>query len=61
MNKKRLGEYQTKEVALKCDEENMHWDLAIAGIGYIHFTGKEFKLSITSPKVISKVLVSNLI
>ena len=58
---KRLGEYQTKEVALKCDEENMHWDLAIAGIGYIHFTGKEFKLSITSPKVISKVLVSNLI
>lgn len=59
--KERLGEYQSKTIELQCDDKNEHWDLAIAGLGYIHFTGKNFTLKITAPKCISKVLVPNLI
>ncbi|MBQ3002056.1 MAG: ribosome biogenesis GTPase YqeH [Bacilli bacterium] len=58
---KRFGEFTSKTYTLSCDEEFKHWDLCIAGIGYVHLTGENFKVTVTLPRTILTTLVPNLL
>lgn len=55
-----LNEMISKSYQLSCDEETKHWDIAIAGIGYIHLSGTNFKIRITLPKDILLTVVPDL-
>lgn len=57
----RLGDYVTYEYTLGESETFKSWDLALAGIGYVHLTGKSYKVRITAPKCMLVTIVPELI
>lgn len=59
--KKRLGDYITYEYTLGESETFKSWDLALAGIGYLHLTGQNYKVRITVPKCMLVTIVPELI
>ncbi len=59
--KSRLGDYITYEYTLGESETFKSWDLALAGIGYLHLTGQSYKVRITVPKCMLVTIVPELI
>lgn len=57
----RLGERVTVEYVLGESDRFKSWDIAIAGIGYIHLTGANYKVKITLPKCVLLTIVPELL
>ena len=58
---KRLGERVTYEYDLSESDVFKTWDIALAGIGYIHLTGAQYKIRITVPKCVLVTIVPELL
>lgn len=57
----RLGERVTYEYDLSESDVFKTWDIALAGIGYIHLTGAQYKIRITVPKCVLVTIVPELL
>ncbi len=57
----RLGEFITYEYDLEASEKFKTWDIALAGIGYLHLTGEKYKIRITAPKSMLVTIVPELL
>lgn len=57
----RLGDYVSYEYNLGETDTVKSWDIALAGIGYIHLTGNAYKVRITAPKCMLVTIVPELI
>ena len=57
----RLGEFITYEYNLEASEKFKTWDIALAGIGYLHLTGEKYKIRITVPKSMLVTIVPELL
>ena len=57
----RLGEFVTYEYDLETSDKLKTWDIALAGIGYIHLTGEKYKIRITAPKSMLVTIVPELL
>ena len=57
----RLGKRVTYEYDLETSDDFKSWDIAIAGIGYIHLTGEKYKVRITLPKTVLVTVVPELL
>ena len=58
---KRLGERVTYEYDLSESDVFKTWDIALAGIGYIHLTGAQYKIRVTVPKCVLVTIVPELL
>lgn len=57
----RLGEFVTYEYDLEASEDFKTWDVALAGVGYLHLTGQSYKIKITVPKTMLVTVVPELL
>ena len=57
----RLGEFVTYEYDLETSDKFKTWDIALAGIGYIHLTGEKYKVKVTVPKFLLVTIVPELL
>ena len=57
----RLGEFVTYEYDLSSTDKTKTWDIALAGVGYIHLTGEKYKIKITAPKFMLVTVVPELL
>ncbi len=58
---KRLGDFVSVEYKLTRSDEIQAWDIALAGIGYLHLTGEEYTIRITYPKSMLVTIVPDLL
>ncbi|MBQ8293587.1 MAG: ribosome biogenesis GTPase YqeH [Bacilli bacterium] len=57
----RLGDYVTYEYHLGENDKFASWDIALAGLGYIHLTGKDYVVKVSVPKTMLVTIVPELI
>lgn len=57
----RMGDLITYEYSLGESEEIKTWDIALAGVGYLHLTGQSYKIKITVPKTMLVTVVPELL